>query len=115
MGFVAVGDDRDLLGRLRHLRGGDVAQVQKLGEEAPVAGGKADAQARQARALRERVEHGDVGEVGPRRFQHPVRRLARVDFRVAFVGEDEKAVPPRERRKPRQISEIGDRALGIGG
>ena len=60
------------------------------------------------------MEHGDVGEVGSRRFQHPVWRLARVDFRVAFVGEDEKAVPPRERRKPRQIGEIGDRALRVG-
>ena len=75
VGLVAVGRDRDLLRRHRHLRRGDVAQLEEAGEEAAVAGREADAQAGQVRALRQRLEDHDVGEVGPGGFQHAGRRV----------------------------------------
>ena len=61
MGLVAIGRDRDLLRRHRHLRRRDVAQLDVAAEEAAVAGGEADAQAGQVGALGQRVEHHDVG------------------------------------------------------
>ena len=63
VGFVAVGGDGDVLRGQRHLRRGDVAQFEIGGEEAAVAGGEAHAQAGQARALGQRVEDDDVGEI----------------------------------------------------
>ncbi len=53
MRLVAIGGDRDLLQRHRHLRGGDIAQFMKQAEKFLVAGGEADAHARQVRALRQ--------------------------------------------------------------
>ena len=69
-------------------------------EEAAVAGGEADAQAGQVRALGQRVEHDDVGEVGAGRFQHAGGRVLAVDLAVAFVGEHQEAVAARERGEP---------------
>jgi hypothetical protein len=51
MRLVAVGGDRDMLQRHRHLWRGDIAQLVEGGEEFLVAGGEADAHARQVRAL----------------------------------------------------------------
>src|SRR5581483_6824769 len=70
MNFVAVGGGRDMLQRHRNLRSGDIAQLMEGGEEFPVAGGKADAHARQVRALRQRLERDHAGEVGSGTFQH---------------------------------------------
>src|SRR5215470_7652494 len=50
MGLVRIGSDRDPLRRQRHLRGGDVAQLQKRAEEVAVASHEAYAQAGQVRA-----------------------------------------------------------------
>ena len=113
MRLVAVGGDRDLLRRHRHLRRGDIAQFEIGGEKAAVAGREADAQARQVRALRQRVEHHDVGEIRPGRFQHAGRRVLAVDLAVAFVGKHQEAETARQRREPVEISAIGDRALRI--
>ena len=74
MRLVAVGGDGDVLRRHRHLRRGDVAQFEIGREEAAVAGGEADAQTGQARALRQRVENDDVGEI--RRRPLPACRAA---------------------------------------
>ena len=51
MGLIAIGCDRDLLQRHRHLRGGDIAQLVKQAEKLPVAGSKTDAHAGQVRAF----------------------------------------------------------------
>src|SRR6267154_4085324 len=67
MRLVAVGGDRYLLQRHRHLRGGDIAQFVKGGEEFLVAGGEADPHARQVGALRQRLERDGVGEIRSRR------------------------------------------------
>src|ERR1700687_5298311 len=53
MRLVAVGRDRDMLQRHRHLGRGDIAQLVKHPEKFPVAGGKADAHARQIRTPRQ--------------------------------------------------------------
>ena len=104
-----------MLHRFRHLRRGDVAQFEKRREETAVAGGEADAQARQVRALRQRMKHDDVGEIRPGRFQHAGRRVVAVDLAVAFVGEDEEAVAARQRASRVEIGAVGDRALRVGG
>ena len=87
----------------------------KRGEEFLVAGGKADAHARQVRALRQRLERDHVGEVGPGAFQRAARRLPGVDFRIALVAQDHEAVAVGELLQPGEIVARGDRALRIGG
>ncbi len=111
--FVAIGGDRDVLRRHRHLRRRDVAQFEKGGEEILVAGGKADAQARQVRALRQRMEYDHVVEVGRGRFQHARRRVLAVDLTIALVGKDEKAVAPRQRGELVEIGAVRHRALRV--
>ena len=91
MRLVAIGGNRDMLQRHRHLRGGDVAQLVEGGEKFPVAGGEADAHARQVRALRQRLERNDVGKIGSGAFEHAARRLPGVDFRIALVAQDHEA------------------------
>ncbi len=88
MGLVAVGGDRHMLQWHRHLRRGDIAQLMKRGEEFLVAGGKADAHARQVGTFRQRLERDHVCEVRPGAFQRTARRLPGVDFRIALVAED---------------------------
>src|SRR5579872_7442626 len=56
MSFVVVSGDRDMLDRNGHLRRGNIAQLVKGGKKAFVAGGKADAHARQVRSLRQRLK-----------------------------------------------------------
>src|SRR5581483_8067799 len=63
MRFIAVGSDSDILRGHRHLRRRDIAQFEKGREEAAIARGEADAQAWQVRALGQRVEDNDIGEV----------------------------------------------------
>src|SRR5262249_29094328 len=46
MRFVAIGGDRHVLGRCRHLRRCDVAQFEIWREKSPIAGSEADTQAR---------------------------------------------------------------------
>src|SRR5476649_1577394 len=65
MDFIAIGGDADMLRGSRHLRRRDVAQFEEGGKEAPVAGSKADTQAGQVRALRQRMKHDRIGKVGP--------------------------------------------------
>ena len=86
---------------------------RKRAEEAAVAGGEADAQAGQVRALRQRMEDDDVGEVAARRFQHAGRRVLAVDLAIAFVGEHQEAEAAREPGEPLEIGAVGDRALRI--
>ena len=112
MGLVAVSGDGDPLRRHRHLRRGDVAQFEISGEKVPVAGGEADAQAGQARALRQRVKDDDVFEIR-RCFQHARRRPVAVDLAVAFVAEDEKAEATRQGGEFFQIGAVGHRALRV--
>src|SRR5579883_1118902 len=92
MRLVAIGRDRDMLQRHRHLRRRDVAQLEEQAEEPSVAGGKADAHARQIRALRQRLEGDHAGEIIARMFQRTAGRFAGVDFRIAFVAQDDEAV-----------------------
>jgi hypothetical protein len=72
--LIAIGGDGDALQRRRHLRRGDIAQFQIARQEFAVARGEADAQARQARALRQRMKHDDVLEIGASGFEHARRR-----------------------------------------
>ncbi len=81
MRLVAVGGDRDPLRRHRHLRRRDVAQLEEAREECAVAGGEADAQPRQVRALRQRLELDHVGEIRAGRFEHARRARAGCRFR----------------------------------
>ena len=81
----------------------------------PVAGGKADAQAGQIRALRQRVEDDHVVKVWARRFQHAARGVRAVDFAITLVGKDEETETLRQRRQPCEVSAIGDRALRVRG
>jgi hypothetical protein len=53
MALVVIGGNANMLQRHRHLRRGDVAQFEERREEAAIAGGKAYAQARKRRALRQ--------------------------------------------------------------
>ena len=115
MRLVAVGGDGDPLRRHRHLRRRDVAQLEEAGEECAIAGGEADAQPRQVRALGQRLEFDHVGEIGAGRFEHAGGRVLGVDFGIAFVAEHQEAEPPRERDDAREIGQIGNRALRVGG
>ena len=116
MRLVAIGGDGDVLHRHRHLRRGDVAQFEIRGEEAAVAGGKADAQARQARALRQRMEDDDVGEIRrPPLRSMPGGGVVAVDFAIAFVGEHQEAEAARQRDQPGEIGAVGHRALRVRG
>ena len=102
-----------MLHRHRHLRRRDVAQFEKGRQEAAVAGGEADAQAGQVRALGQRMEHHDVGEVGPRGFQHAGRRVLAVDLAIAFVGEHQEAEAARKPGELVEIGAAGDGALRV--
>src|SRR6185312_16654006 len=64
--LIAVSRNGDVLERDWNLRRRDVAQFEESREEAPVAGDETDAQARQVRPFRQRVEYDDVGEIGAR-------------------------------------------------
>ena len=93
MRFVVIGRDRDVLQRHRHLRRGDVAQLEKA------ARGSAGRRRRSRRA-------GPAGSSAStangtrRRWRNPAptlracrRRLSsRIDLRIAFVGEHQEAV-----------------------
>jgi len=115
MRLVAIGGDGHALRRHRHLRRRDVAQLQEAREELSVAGGKADAQPRQVRALGQRLEFDHVGEIGTRRFEHARGRAPGVDFGIAFVAEHQEAEPPGEGDHACEIREVGHRALRVGG
>ena len=95
-----------MLRRARHLRRRDVAQFEKGCEEAAVAGGEADAQAGQVRALGQRMKYDRVGEVGPGGFQHAGRRMLAVNLAIAFVGEDQEAEAAGEAGKLVEIGAI---------
>ena len=84
-------------------------------DEFLVAGGEADAQARQVGALRQRLERNHAGEIGAGAFERAARRLAGVDLGIALVAEDHEAVAVGELLQPREIIARGDRALRIGG
>ncbi len=103
-----------MLGRTGHLRSGDVAQFEKGGQKVFIAGGEADAQARQVRALRQRMKHHRIGKARAGGFQHAGRLMFAVDLAVAFVGEHQEAVAARQCGQPLQVSARGDRALRIG-
>ena len=103
-----------MLQRRRHLRGGDISQLEKGGEEFLVAGSEADAHTRQVRALRQRLECDHVGEVGPGALQRAARRLPGVDLRIALVTQDHEAVTVGELLQLRVVVARGDRALRIG-
>src|ERR1700694_297034 len=70
MRLVAVGRDRDMLQRHRHLGCSDVAQLMKHAQEFLVARRKSDPHARQVRALRQRLKYNDICKVRPGAFQH---------------------------------------------
>ena len=91
-----------------------IAQLVKGGEKLAVAGGKADAHARQVRALRQRLERDHIGEVGPGAFQRAARRLPGVDFRIALVAQDHEAIMVRKSLQTGKVIARGDRALRIG-
>jgi hypothetical protein len=114
MRLVAIGGDGHALRRHRHLRRRDVAQLQEARKELSVAGGKADAQPRQVRALGQRLEFDHVRKIGTRRFEHARRRAPGVDFGIAFVAEHQETEPPRESDHACEISEVGNRALRVG-
>ena len=63
------------------------------------------------------MERHDIveGTAEPRAdFQHAGRRVAAVDFRVAFVEGGDEIVPPGERDEPGQVFGVGRGALRIG-
>ena len=103
MRLVAVGRDRDMLQRHRHLGCGDIAQLVKHTEKLLVAGRKTDPHARQVRALRQRLKRHDVCKVRPGALQHAARSGLRVNFRIAFVAQDQEAEAIGE---PLQAAEI---------
>src|SRR5258706_13992401 len=73
MRLVAVGRDRDMLQRHRHLGCGDIAQLVKYAEKFLVAGGKAYPHAREIRALRQRLKRNDIGKIRAGAFQNAAR------------------------------------------
>jgi hypothetical protein len=91
MDFVAVGGDRHMLQRHRHLRRGHIAQLVKHRQKLAVAGGEADPHTRQIRALRQRLKRNHIGKIGPRAFQHAARGFEGVDLRIAFVAQHHEA------------------------
>src|SRR5262249_60602277 len=56
-----------------------------------------------------------VEKGGPRRFEHARGRVPSVDFGIAFVAEHQETEPPGERHYAGEISEVGNRALRVGG
>src|SRR5215472_19364943 len=113
--LVRIGRDGDALRRHRQLRGRNIAQVEEPGQEMAVTGREADPQAGQVRALGQRLEYHYVGEVLPRGLEHAGGRLARVDFGVALVAEDQKAEAAGECREAAEIIPARDRALRVRG
>src|SRR5262249_46921485 len=63
MAFVAVGDDRNLLRRQRHLRGRNVAEFEEASDEATVASGKTNSQPGQAGTFGQGLEYDDILEI----------------------------------------------------
>jgi hypothetical protein len=114
MGLIAIGGDRDLLQRHRHLRRGDIAQFVKHRQEFPVAGGKADPHAGQVGALGQRLKRDRVGEIRSGAFQHAARRRLGIDFRIAFVAQDHEAEPVGELLEAAEIAAGRHRALRVG-
>src|SRR5262245_28061267 len=108
MRFVAISGYRHILRRRRHLRRRDVAQFKIWPEETPVAGCEANAQAGQTRALGERVEDDDIGEIRSGSFQHPRGSVPAVDFAVALIGEHEEAETARQLYQLGEVAAIGD-------
>ena len=102
-----------MLRRAGHLRRRDIAQLEKGRQKAAVAGGEADAQAGQVRALGQRVEHHGVGEVGPGGFQHAGGLMLAVDLAIAFVGEHQKAEAAGKRDELVEIGAASDGALRV--
>ena len=82
--------------------------------KSPVADDEADAQARQVRALGERLEEDHVLEASPAASSAAGRRHLGVDLGIALVAEQQEAVAARERGQPLEIAAIGHRALRIG-
>ena len=117
MRLVAIGGDRDMLQRHRHLRRGDVAQFEEARR------GNLRSPAAKPTRRPGRFERFDsdwnattLAKSGPGGFQHAGRRLPGVDFRIALVAEDHEAVAvARARSAARDSRAIGDRALRVGG
>ena len=55
-----------------------------------------------------------IGEVGTGGFEHPGRRVLRIDFGIALVAEDQETEPPGEIGETAQIGAGRHRALGVG-
>ncbi|MGY4599698.1 hypothetical protein ACVWXL_007444 [Bradyrhizobium sp. GM22.5] len=115
MRLVAVSNGRDMLQRDRHLRRRDVAQFEEHADEFFVAGGEADAQARQVRALGQRLERDHAGEIRASAFERAAGRFAGVDLRIALVAEDHEAVAVGELLQANEIIARGHRSLRVGG
>ena len=113
MRLIAIGGDGDMLRRARHLRRRDIAQLEKGRQKAAVAGGEADAQAGQVRALGQRVENHGVGEIGSGGFQHAGGLMLAVDLAIAFVGEHQKAEAAGKRDELVEIGAGRDGALWV--
>ncbi len=95
------------------MRRGDIAQLEVAREEAAVAGDEADAQPRQVRPLRQRLELDDVGEVGAGCFEDAGRRLSGIDLGIALVAEHQESESARQRDHALEIGQVGDGALRI--
>ena len=115
VGLVAIGGDRHPLRRQRHLRRRDVPQLEEAREKPAVAGGKADAQPRQVRALGQRLELDHVREVATGGLEHAGRRLPGIDLGVAFIAEHQEPEPSCELDDAREIGAIRHRALRVRG
>ena len=59
-------------------------------------------------------DHG-IGEIRTRMFERAGRLLRGIDFRIAFVREDEETETPRQCNEPRQIGGVRDGALRVRG
>ncbi len=113
MGLVAVGGDRDMLQRHRHLGCGDIAQLVKHAEEFPVAGGKADPHARQVRTLRQRLERNHIGKIRSGAFQHAAGRFFGINLRIALIAQNHEAETIGERLQAGEIASRGHGSLRI--
>jgi len=114
MRFVAIGRDRDMLQRHRHLRRGDIAQLVKTCREnllSPAA--KPTRMPGRFERFDQRLKRHDIGEIRAGVFQHAAGRFPGEDFRIAFVAQDHEAEAIGQSLQAREIVGRGHRTLRV--